>query len=715
MGIVQRRRFIKLFFISFAAALVMIAYGVLQNTKESKIDEFLDVTMKNYNTLYGYTFNHYEDFAHFLYADLLLTPQIKKTLIAIRGADSEQKKVLRKKLYSTLEPKFRNLQGHSLNHLYILEPDSTVFLRVHKVEKFGDDASTYRSLIPYVQAEKKPYGSYENGKHGGAFRFVFPIIEDREFLGMLEATFSETSLMHSFLSHYDIYANIWIKKVDIDKKIFPYYQDHYIPSNIPGYYFKRDIRDFIKQNDRYFVPQTKSEQSLMETLVKEMVAQKKIVSAFDEASQSSITLIPIIHKIEREVLAFIAVKTPAPYINNLVTLFYPLFFFLAFLIVALVAGLYLAFYKSKMTQWLLDAQSSIIVITDGKELKMANKRLLSYFGYETFSEFKKYNKCVCDYFIEDKQQGYISSDNWLEKVLQTQQKDEKLSCYMLSYDNKPNVFQIEAEALEMGVFVATFSNITALVKQKQEIEHLNASLEQKIKKSVEESRQKDQMIQQQSKLASMGEMIGAIAHQWRQPLNALNINIQNLEEDYEEGLIDEAFIDKFINKNRSTIEFMSKTIDDFRNFFRINKEKKSFSVQKAIHEVLSIQSATFLHNNITVELEGEDFEVEGYESEFIQVLLNIISNAKDAILENNIQNGTIKITTGSNSVEIEDDAGGISFDILDRIFEPYFTTKDQGKGTGMGLYMCKMIIEQNMQGTLRVANSGLGAVFTIEF
>jgi PAS domain S-box-containing protein len=232
----------------------------------------------------------------------------------------------------------------------------------------------------------------------------------------------------------------------------------------------------------------------------------------------------------------------------------------------------------------------------------------------------------------------------------------------------------------------------------------------KIQKEQEVERQ---FLVQKSKLSSMGEMMGAIAHQWRQPLNALNINIQNLDDDFDEGLVDKAFINKFIEKNKKTIHFMSRTIDDFRNFFKIDKEKKEFSLRDAISETLSLQSAQFENRNIHVDLEGEDKKFYGFKGEFQQVILNIINNAKDAIIEQKIKEGRIRIILDDKSIVIEDNAGGIKAEMIERIFEPYFTTKDQGEGTGIGLYMSKMIVEKNMGGRLMVENVSQGAKFTI--
>jgi len=221
-------------------------------------------------------------------------------------------------------------------------------------------------------------------------------------------------------------------------------------------------------------------------------------------------------------------------------------------------------------------------------------------------------------------------------------------------------------------------------------------------------------LQQQAKLASMGEMIGAIAHQWRQPLNAISMSIQNLDDDYEDGLIDEKFLDEFITKNNAIVKFMSKTIDDFRNFFRVDKEKENFSVKNAIAQTVSIQSAQLKNSYIELVLLGEDFQIHGFQSEFQQVILNLINNAKDVILDKKIKNGKISISLEKGTVTIEDNGGGVPNDISKRIFEPYFTTKEQGKGTGIGLYMSKMIIENNIGGRIKVQNHENCARFILE-
>ena len=250
-------------------------------------------------------------------------------------------------------------------------------------------------------------------------------------------------------------------------------------------------------------------------------------------------------------------------------------------------------------------------------------------------------------------------------------------------------------------------------KAEQALKKFNDNLEKDISSKIQEIHYKDAMLRERTKLAAMGEMIGAIAHQWRRPLSTLHINIEMLEQDYMEGKIDKEFLDNYIEKNSDIIQFMSKTINDFQDFYKINKEKEFFDVMEKIESVLDLQISQLEQNGISLIKEGETFTVFGYPSEFQQVILNLINNAKDALMENERKNAYIKIVVSREDdkgiIRISDNAGGIDGTMLSKIFEPYFTTKGQKEGIGLGLYISKMIIEKNMHGELSISNQGEGA------
>lgn len=230
--------------------------------------------------------------------------------------------------------------------------------------------------------------------------------------------------------------------------------------------------------------------------------------------------------------------------------------------------------------------------------------------------------------------------------------------------------------------------------------------------------EKDRLVSQHLKMASMGEMIGNISHQWRQPLNSLSLSKDYLVMMYENGMLDAAMINEFDNQASALITYMSKTIDDFRNFFAPSKDKIAFSVLDAINEALLIASEKLKSHGITVSMPEQcNCKIYGYLNEFKQVVINIVNNACDKIVSGSIENGEVNILIKEENndivVSIADNAGGIDEDIIGRIFDPYFTTKFKSQGTGLGLYMAKVIIEKNMQGQLTASNIRNGACFTI--
>jgi len=237
-------------------------------------------------------------------------------------------------------------------------------------------------------------------------------------------------------------------------------------------------------------------------------------------------------------------------------------------------------------------------------------------------------------------------------------------------------------------------------------------LDNKVQEEIEKNREKEQMLMHQSKLASLGEMLGNIAHQWRHPITRISLLVQNLQTAYEMQKLDENYMKKFYAKVNEQINYMSNTIDDFTSFFKKDKEKQNFSIQGVIEDALKLLEGRIKNIKI-IKNYNEDIKINGYKTEFSQVILNILNNAIDALNEREILNKEIIIRVYKNIIEIEDNAGGIDETIKDKIFEPYFTTKFQSQGTGIGLYMSKIIITKHFNAKLIVENSNNGAVFKI--
>lgn len=252
--------------------------------------------------------------------------------------------------------------------------------------------------------------------------------------------------------------------------------------------------------------------------------------------------------------------------------------------------------------------------------------------------------------------------------------------------------------------------------EERALKELNETLSQRIADELAKNREKDHLLIQQSRQAAMGEMVNNIAHQWRQPLNALGLVLANIQDVLDSDVRDKQDQERLMQHGHRLIAKMSSTIDDFRRFFHPNREKTCFSLIKAVEDAVALVQPSFNHQNIEICCEEmQDVSANGYPNEFSQALLNLLNNAKDAIQQKQAANGRVAIRVHSAAgrclVEVSDNGGGIAEDILPKIFDPYFTTKDSG--TGIGLYMSKMVMK-NMGGDIEVKNGSEGAVFTLE-
>ncbi len=257
-------------------------------------------------------------------------------------------------------------------------------------------------------------------------------------------------------------------------------------------------------------------------------------------------------------------------------------------------------------------------------------------------------------------------------------------------------------------------------KQTQELRELNENLEKRVKEEVEKNREKDRFLFQQARLASLGEMIGNIAHQWRQPLSELGIILYKIKKVFKRKNLDTDEFQEVYQEAKNVIKKMSDTIEDFRNFFNPHRPKEVFLVREALDEAMIVMQRTLEKYNIRLDVIcSKEVKIEGYKSEFSQVLINLLNNSKDAFIKNDINNRVIileikKFNEKYAMVVFKDNAGGICESIIDKVFEPYFTTKHASSGTGVGLYMSRMIVQNSMNGSMDVENIEGGVCFKIK-
>ena len=316
------------------------------------------------------------------------------------------------------------------------------------------------------------------------------------------------------------------------------------------------------------------------------------------------------------------------------------------------------------------------------------------------------------------------------------QNQKSFSLVYRIVDNSGKIRWIFSRVLLLRDDFGEVKQLYGYIHDISKLKNAEEELRKRVKEEIEKNRQKDAFIVQQNKLASMGGMLGSIAHQWRQPLNNVGLILHFIKDNCGSQNFSKEMLQEYIQRAKRQIEYMSQTIDDFRNFYKPSKSKNIFDLGSSIETTLKLIYNQFEDKNIKIDLfVKEKIMLYGYENELKQSILNILNNAKDAIISrrekvkfdaivkivikrvegNRIKNMFEKFDNKKNFaiISIENNGGKIDESIIDRIFEPYFTTKFETQGTGIGLYMTKVIIEKNLKGKIVVKNKEDGVVFEI--
>ena len=373
-------------------------------------------------------------------------------------------------------------------------------------------------------------------------------------------------------------------------------------------------------------------------------------------------------------------------------------------------------------------QLNLLYVEDEKNIREETKDILENIfkeiitcvdGEDGFNKFQQ-NKHI-DLVLTDINMPKVNGIEMIEKIRSI---NTQIPILVLSAHSDINYFidtiklgidgyilkPIESKQL-FSIIKKTIHKIS-LQKENEEYKH---NLELKVEEEIQKREYQEKILMQQSKLASMGEMMDAVAHQWKQPLNIINMRVDMLQYDFKDEIIDEKYIDDFIDRFKFQMKHIVNTLDEFRNFFRPNKASKKFSISNSIDSTLLLVKDEFLKNRITFLKDiKDDGIILGSPNDFKHLILNIINNSKDAFIENDIQNRTIHIDLfkidETIRLEIYDNAGGIPNNVIDNIFNANVTTKEEGKGTGIGLYMSKQIANKH-RGEIYVENINNGVKF----
>ena len=363
---------------------------------------------------------------------------------------------------------------------------------------------------------------------------------------------------------------------------------------------------------------------------------------------------------------------------------------------------------------------AIVVYDEHNNIQKANKKALEMFGYNEEDvigvHFLK--------FVPDEYKEYA-------KASVEQKKSMTYETNVLKKDGTHFPVAVSVHYVTINnklTRISSFIDLTTLRQTESELHELNASLEKRVHEEIQKNREQEALVFQQARMAQMGELLSMIAHQWRQPLASIAATTTNIQTQFdmekfhlhsEEGQKDcKIFLNKKLQNINTYVQSLSQTIDDFRNFYNPNKKPLSIPINQPIEKAFSILMPSLIAHQIKVIKKLDvDTSLFLHENEMMQVILNLLKNSQDQLLEKQIKNPTIMIRTYKRDnqlyLELSDNAQGIEKEHLAHIFDPYFSTKDQKNGTGLGLYMSKIIIDDHHKGEISVKNAPDGACFTI--
>jgi signal transduction histidine kinase len=586
--------FIAFIIVQFFAWFLVIEYNNLK-VEELKKNE-LKIIQKQYISI----LETFEKLANTVFDGYINTPNIVKYM----------KNNQRDKLYMELKDDYKYLSSIDFKQIHFHTKNNISFLRMHKLNKFGDDLTKYRYSVNYVNTNKKSINGLELGRILPGFRFVYPLFDtNHQHIGSVETSYGIDAFTKNIKDMYGVRTNFIINKDLIQGEIFLSSAKYYANSI---------------ESDNYVLLKQSVDPKILKNL-------KILSKVYDDGLKEKIK--------ER-----IALKKPFN-VSQIIANTYRI---ITFLPVKDIQNNHLGYFVIYKRSYDMTEYSKALT----------SKQIIAFiiiFGLFFFI------------FRELRHKDTLRQD--------IKEKTKKL---------QETTVQIEEHAIE---------------------------LENKIKLEVEKNAKYERDMFQQSKQAALGDMIANIAHQWRQPLSAISTSASGMQVTYQIDALDK---EDFINYTDAIIEnaqYLSRTIDDFRDFVKSEKNITRFDVSKSIEKCMAIINSSINNHNLNIQLDlAENLIVNNYDNELQQAIINIFNNAKDVLKEkvSNDEDRIIFIKTYKHNntvvISIKDTAGGISFDIMEKIFEPYFTTKHQSQGTGLGLYMTQQIIVESMKGNINVEN-----------
>jgi len=618
-------------------ALLFIFISLINFYKNNQIKTILDTHSNKIETYYGILSYNQQKTADVTYEETMQNDQLISIIadanIAKTNNDTKKLDTLRDDAKKLLESKYKLYQQKGILQYHFVFPDNTVFLRMHKPSKYGDNLTSVRKDFAYTNKTLKKVRGFAQGRTAHAFRNVYPLIDqNNKHLGAFEVSFSSELLQNYFTKVNKIHTHFLVRKDIFDSHTWK--RDDliikYQPSSEDENYMitmtdNHTIAKCIMENSKRIKPNKKE--------IEKNIAKKEKFSVYTifEKKARVTSFFPILHNINKEPVAWIVSYITEPLIDETIET--------AFILYILV----------------------FIILF-----------ILFIFIYFIFNQKEILNKIV-----------------------------EEKTHYLNEVNNE-------------------------LESSKEQLQLINEELEYRISEEVDKNRQKDKILFEQTKMAALGEMIGNVAHQWRQPLSVISTTASGMQLQNEMDMLDKDKINQYCIKINESSQYLSKTIDNFRDFIKGQSKKGKFNLFDSFSLFLELVKTTKDDHNIDIVLDiPKELEIVGFKNELNQVFVNLFNNSTDIFVQNDIENKVVLIKgeKENNQIVISfyDNGLGIDETIIDKVFEPYFTTKHQSLGKGLGLNMAYKLIVGVMKGDIYVSNEKFkvgdleyfGAKFTI--
>ena len=690
---IKRINMKKYFIIAFVL-LVLFVHNIAHTIKNSdlhqnNIDKTNDAFLK-----YKATYNSHKEFADMVFHTIIHHDNI---INAFEKRDRNQ-------LKDFLIDDYKELKKFNIKQLHFHLPNNDSFLRMHRPNKFGDNLTNVRATVKYVNEKKKYIDGFEEGKIFNGFRYVFPIFNKKnKHIGSVEISFGALLFVQELYSNYNMKCNIYISKDVVKQKVFNSEKSNYKQSIFENYYEQNSIVEYIKNNNQVY-------STLNNELIHTINDKLKLGKNFSIYNDNKlITFLFLQNPISKKNVAFLRIETLDTFkIQKEKDTKIILFLIVLIMIIIMVSIYRIIKSKEKIKKDLKEKSNK------NRQLEDLSKKLKD--NLQMYSNHIIFSKTDLDGYIIEISDAFSKISEYKEEeligkkhsIIKNSNTNAKIYEDMWNTIKNNDTWKGEVQNISKNGNIYWVSSIIY-----SEFNSLNEkigyiSIAHNITDTKKLESQHDRLMQAE-KLASMGEMIRNISHQWRQPLSVISTSATGLIMQNEMNNISKEFLNKTCSNINDRAQFLSKTIDDFRNYTNDNDIYEKNDLNDVI---------TKFKNLVQYSIDDEDIQfiyniqsnliIECPKNNLIQCFLNIFNNSRDAFISNDIEDKLFVMEAFKEAdkiiITIKDNAKGIPTDIINKVFEPYFTTKHQSQGTGLGLHMSYNLIVDSMKGSIEVQN-----------